>query len=248
MFPYFNVLGRAIPSYGVMVAVGILISIVVLLIGCKKLDKSFDDVIYIYAFSLIGIFLGARLLFTLVEIPQYGITFETVFCGGFVFWGGFIGGWLASIAAARYFEKDISDYYPILVPAAILFAGFGRIGCFLTGCCYGQESEIYGLSYSCSQIAPNGIPLIPIQLIEAVFDFTLAFLLFGKKHAMNRYAWMYSMFRFIAEFFRGDAARGFIGVLSVSQCISLVVLVVVVVRGVIVREGCSELINDPLKT
>lgn len=238
MYPYFEIFGRSISSYAVMAAIGIIVSIAVLFFGCKYRRNSFDDAIYIYAFTLIGIFLGARILFTLIEIPAHGICFETVFCGGFVFWGGFIGGWIASGLADKYFEKDITKLYPVLVPAVLIFAGFGRIGCFLTGCCYGKPSELIGFCYSVSEIAPNGIPLIPVQLFEAVFDLITAFVVFGKRDAMIRYAQMYAIFRFFAEIYRGDEVRGFIGFLSVSQCISIIVLIIATISRM--RERATD--------
>lgn len=227
MYPYFNLFGVNISSYAIMAAIGIVISIAVLILNCKRFHADFDDSIYIYAFSLIGIFLGARILFVIIEIPSRGLSFETIFGGGFVFWGGFIGGWLAAVIAANYFRVNIKDMYTVLVPSMIIFAGFGRIGCFLVGCCYGRESELFGMCYSISEIAPNGCPLFPVQLLEALFDFTVAFLLTGKKDSMFKYTLSYSIFRFFAEFLRGDEVRGFVGRLSVSQFISIVVFGVV---------------------
>ena len=240
MYPYFHLFGINLSSYAVMAAIGIVISIAVLFVGCKKFHKSFDDSIYIYGFTLIGIFLGARLLFTLISIPIYGLTLDVLFCGGFVFWGGFIGGWIAAVVAARYFEISIKDYYPVLVPSVAIFAGFGRIGCFLTGCCYGKESVMAGVCYSVSEIAPNGVPLIPIQLFEAAFDYLIAILIFGKKDAMKKYALLYAVFRFFAEFFRGDDIRGHIGIFSVSQFISVVVIIIVISGNVLLRLSNGE--------
>ena len=89
----------------------------------------------------------------------------------------------------------------------------GRVGCFMAGCCYGR----------------NGIP---VQLIEAGFDIMLAvfFAVKGKNCAFRRcaaarYVIYYASFRFVIEFFRGDAIRGHIGVLSTSQWISIVAII-----------------------
>jgi len=227
MYPFFEVFGRQISSYASMVAIGIVISIATLFVACRWEKKSFDDAVYIYVFSLLGVVVGSMLLSTLVNLYVNGFSVNELLRGGFVFWGGFIGGWIAAVFAAKYFGKEISEFYSVLVPAVIIFAGFGRVGCFLTGCCYGQISEVAGLSYSMSEIAPNGVPLIPIQLIEALFDFALAICLWGKKNAMYKYAGIYSLFRFVAEFFRGDPERGFVGPLSVSQFISICMLIFV---------------------
>ena len=79
-----------------------------------------------------------------------------------------------------------------------------------------------------SEIAPNGVPLLPVQLIEAALVFGLFFLLWQMsrrgmdgRRMLGWYLLVYSVGRFVLEFFRGDTYRGFIGILSVSQVIAL---------------------------
>jgi phosphatidylglycerol:prolipoprotein diacylglycerol transferase len=75
------------------------------------------------------------------------------------------------------------------------------------------------------------VPLLPVQLIEAALVFGLFFLLrrMSRRRADGRrmlgwYLLLYSVGRFVLELFRGDAYRGFIGALSVSQVIALLSL------------------------
>ncbi|MFQ9484187.1 MAG: prolipoprotein diacylglyceryl transferase family protein [Lachnospira sp.] len=58
------------------------------------------------------------------------------------------------------------------MPEVALAQGFGRIGCFLAGCCYGRETTAaWGITFPADSMAPSGIKLIPTQLLSAAGDF-----------------------------------------------------------------------------
>jgi len=103
----------------------------------------------------------------------------------------------------------------------------GRVGCFLGGCCHGVYSERFGIAFSESPVSENGVPYFPIQLVEAAGEIAIAsVLLFAAKKdrgytSLGIYLVLYSAMRFVLEFFRGDAERGYVGALSVSQFIGL---------------------------
>ncbi len=237
----FEIYSLNLTPYAMMIATGALVSVAVSFMLCKVHKKSFDDSIYMLAFGYIGAAMGAKILYLLVswkEISalyhQEGFQLEWVIGyirGGFVFYGGLMGAALGVFLSARYFSLKVYDYIPALLPPMVLFAGFGRIGCFLTGCCYGCEtSSFLGYCYHDSMFAPNGVPLVPVQLIEAVFDFLLVCLFVVKGRRMKGetqffvYVFSYALFRFFLEFWRGDEVRGHVGLLSVSQFISLVLI------------------------
>ena len=129
--------------------------------------------------------------------------------------------------------KNTGKYLRLIASAIPLFHGFGRIGCFLTGCCYGKTISphwhLFGLE----------LDRIPVQLIEASFEFLLFILLLylsRKKPQINGvtvYIIVYACFRFTIEFFRGDTVRGIFLGLSTSQWISLAIILVIVVRSVV---------------
>ncbi len=114
-----------------------------------------------------------------------------------------------------------------------LFHAFGRVGCFLAGCCYGKKLER-------TITILNGIRLerIPIQLIEAIFEFLLFIILtvIRKKddnvNILRIYLMSYSAFRFLDEFFRGDEIRGIFFGLSTAQWISLVIWAVYILKAI----------------
>ncbi len=118
----------------------------------------------------------------------------------------------------------------LFFPMFPLIHAFGRIGCFCVGCCYGSEADGSHLSVTFidSPVAPNGIPLYPVQLVEAGVEiglFLILALFAAKKMSGNKllalYCLLYGMVRFWVEFYRGDEYRGVWLGLSTSQHISL---------------------------
>lgn len=109
----------------------------------------------------------------------------------------------------------------------------GRVGCFCMGCCYGCPTDSsLGVTFHVSPIAPNGVALVPVQLLEAAAEFLLFAVLLALslrgapgRALLGGYLAAYGVLRFTLEFFRYDNYRGFLGPLSLSQWISIVTVV-----------------------
>lgn len=154
--------------------------------------------------------------------------------GGFVFYGGLIGGLIFIFLPGKIHKIEAEKYiehYIFLIP---FIHAFGRIGCFEAGCCYGIPYTGYGAVYFPEgSMAPPDIALFPVQIIEAFFEFIIAAYIYrcsdklGSKKGLYEYLWLYSLLRFVLEFFRYDVNRGKIGFLSTSQIISLVIAIIV---------------------
>ena len=125
-------------------------------------------------------------------------------------------------------KMDFLAYLDLMIPSVAIAQGFGRIGCFLAGCCYGKETDCFlGVTFTNSAYAPNGVKLLPAQLFMSVGDFLITAILLvysrknpskGKTSAL--YLMLYSAGRFAVEFTRNDD-RGFVGGLSTSQFIGV---------------------------
>ena len=128
------------------------------------------------------------------------------------------------------------SYFDLVMPAVSMAQGFGRLGCFFAGCCYGRETDAwYGITFTHSDFAPNGVKLIPTQLISSPGDFLFCGNLLwyaAKKQKPCRgasiYMLLYGMGRFLIEFLRDDY-RGSLGIFSTSQIISFGVVALGVV-------------------
>lgn len=127
-----------------------------------------------------------------------------------------------------------------VVPGFALFHAFGRIGCFMSGCCYGLRLQ--------KQFAFLGIHLnyFPLQLVESIFEFIMFFVLSKRVREgkiLNRYLISYSIFRFINEFFRGDAVRGVWFGISTSQIISLLIIIAIAISYIDSNRSCKKQSN-----
>lgn len=222
-----------IHGYGLMIAIGVWIA---LMIGEKRANKRGLSGDALYPLTLIcafGGFLGAKLLYCIVEWKLF--LRDPLAClssNGFVVYGGIIAGVFAGWLFCRLKKLPFWKYFDIVLPSVAVAQGFGRIGCFLAGCCYGAETDAwYGIAFSHSDFAPNGVKLIPTQLISSAGMFAIAGILFlyarkerkpGKVGAL--YLILYSVGRFFVEFLRGDY-RGEVWIFSTSQFISVLMLI-----------------------
>lgn len=260
MFPALTVFGRELPTYMLCALFGALSALFVSAVVGKK--RGLDDVtiITLGVLSFVGVGVGGCLLYGLTRIRALGyilshlelirsfddfVTAVKLVFGGSVFYGGLIGMILVSLCYVR--KKRLSRDYIDLTAAAIpLFHAWGRIGCFLGGCCFGIESS-FGFVYHNSPVAEaNGVRRLPVALFEAAFNAALCIFLFvcfrKKKYRgrlLNIYLYAYPLWRFGIEFFRGDAYRGFLWGLSTSQWVSIL-LVAVNTAALLVRARKKE--------
>ena len=180
-----------------------------------------------------------HLLFEAEDFEQFW-KFLTAIFGGSVFYGGLFGGIVAALIVIRVNRYPRAEITDCAAPAVPLFHFFGRIGCFLGGCCYGIESE-FGFTFTHSLVeSANGVRRFPVQLFEAGFNLLLFFLLFivlKKEKLKGRlfllYLGLYAPARFGLEFLRGDTYRGYLFGLSTSQIISLGIMLVLAVYTLI---------------
>lgn len=221
-------------GYGVMIAIGVLAAYFAAEYRAKKLKMQYEHIFYLVIWCVIGGFACAKLLFWITEWKSIwndpGFLLRTM-GDGFVVYGGIIGGIFTGYVYCRRKKLEFWQYFDLVMPSIALAQGFGRIGCFLAGCCYGKEtSGVLTVTFQNSSFAPNHIPLIPTQIYSSILDFVhCCVLLWIAKHKKAEgqvaacYLIFYSIGRFILEFLRGDLERGSIGILSKSQFISIFV-------------------------
>ena len=253
MFPFYRVFGIEIPMYGTMFILAAAVSIGFAMLRAKKRGIQPDDTLYTGLFAVIGAIIGAKLLYIITmivpiisswdKITESGVGFWEIIgyaTGGFVFFGGLIGGTIGGIIYLKIFKLNIADFADLVAPFVPLAHAIGRVGCFLGGCCYGIETR-FGVLFDNSPALPpelHGVRLLPVQLIETDVNLLLVLILLlyerycEKKDKKSNgkslllYLIMYSVSRFTLEFFRGDAARGVFFGISTSQIISIVLFCV----------------------
>ncbi|WP_276911627.1 prolipoprotein diacylglyceryl transferase [Dubosiella newyorkensis] len=220
-------------TYGLFYVIGIISAFFVTEKRGKKLGIDISHLEPMAIFFVITGFIGAKLLYCITRFQEVlqdpAILFDLV--SGWVVYGGILGGLLGAYLYCKKYHLNFLEQVDLIIPSVALAQGFGRLGCFFAGCCYGVETHLpIGLVFPEGSLAPAGIPLFPTQLISSAFDFLLFFVLIWlvkeKKNTFHGevglwYLFAYSIGRFIIEYFRGDLVRGEIGSFSTSQIISL---------------------------
>lgn len=224
-------------------------------------ERLSSDKIWDLAFCLFlsGI-CGARLFYLLeyhkevfqdvTTIPGFIGTVVNLSNGGIVLYGGLIAaaiGFFSYCAVNRIRPLALLD---IITPSIFLGIGFGRIGCFLNGCCYGKEcslpwavqfprdSATFGALLEKKLVEPDALwtpPLHPTQLYSALDGFVLAALTawyFNRRRRNGEVfaigLFIYPITRFLIEFIRNDEP-GLLGPkLTISQWISVAMFTIAI--------------------
>jgi phosphatidylglycerol:prolipoprotein diacylglycerol transferase len=241
MYPIlFRLGGLEIYAYGFFILLGFATGVFLAVHRARKTNVSisFERVADLFFYSVLSAILGSRILFVLINFNVYRKdplqTFK-IWEGGLVFYGGFILAVGVSIVYMKWHKLPIWKLADLSSPSIALGLFFGRIGCFLAGCCYGKESS---LPWSVVFKDPNSlarlnVPLHPTQLYEAAGGLVIFSLLIWreKRKAFDGqifwlFSLLYSVARFLIEMVRGDP-RGFIfqGLLSTSQGVGILLAI-----------------------
>ncbi len=246
--------------YSICTLAGAIISLLVLLWLYYKKNNGTEgrDLFWTAAVTCIGVFIGAHIVFFLTKLPGFiaslnarpvmdlGDFFVRVYeySSGLVYYGGALGGLLAAYLTTRARKVPARPYLNILVVVFPLFHFIGRIGCSITGCCYGIEYHgPFAIQYTRDVIVEGvndniaDFPRFPVQPLEALIELLLFIVLLllclKRKNEVSLvpvYLLPYSACRFLDEFLRGDDYRGIWGPFSTSQWIALVVIIVTAIH------------------
>ncbi|OOM75319.1 prolipoprotein diacylglyceryl transferase [Clostridium sp. BL-8] len=230
----FQIFGIQIKSYGLMIAIGMIIAATLFINKGKKRGFDEDLLLNLVIFAVLGGIFGGKALFIITEIkdiikdPSILLNFGY----GFVIYGAIGGGAIAIYLYCKRKGWNFMEILDMTVPGLAIAQGFGRIGCFLAGCCYGEETTLpIGVKFPENSLAPAGVYLQPTQIYSSIFDFLLGFLLlyYSKRERQSGkivglYLIIYSIGRFLVEFLRNDP-RGSVGILSTSQFIAIFTLI-----------------------
>ncbi|MCQ2799094.1 MAG: prolipoprotein diacylglyceryl transferase [Bacilli bacterium] len=221
-----------IDSYAAMVTLGLIavFAIVEAYFRIRGLKKRVMYTVEILACIAVAVgFIFAILTQNLYDFIEKGSAYEWTWA--MTFYGGLIGGAGAFLGVyfLYYRRKEGPFLTKILVvaPAAITAAhGFGRIGCFLSGCCYGIETDSWlGVLFPGMEHK-----VYPTNLFEAIFlllfSGVLVFLAvkLDFKYNFTVYLIGYGIFRFLIEFIRGDHRGGLVPGLTPSQFWSIIMI------------------------
>ncbi len=189
----------AIHSYGVMAMIGFLAALFVARWRARRAGLLPDEITDICVWALLAGIVGSRIAYILQNTDYFFDTSRPgwsvldlfkIWQGGLVFYGGLIGALVVTLLLLRAKKLKVLPVLDVLTPSLALGQAFGRIGCYLHGCCYGvpvHEGAWYGCVFPRDALPylsgvgaplyiPPGTPLWPTQLVSA-FDLFCIFII-----------------------------------------------------------------------
>lgn len=234
-----------LPSYSIAVGFGWLAC--VSLAFFRKVKYEYNHrILLIYAVAVaVFTILGSKLVFLVTQTPKiieefsiYKLIYSFI-TSGFVYYGGIYGAIFGVIFVSKMLNLGRLQLMNFSAPLFALFHAFGRVGCFLGGCCYGIPYE-YGIAMADT---PD-IKRFPVQLLESLVEFIICCLLLyceKKKDNLNlmkMYLIIYAITRFGMEFLRDDDLRGiWIAGLSTSQIIALLTISGCIIHSIVIKKN-----------
>lgn len=217
-------------SYGVMVALGFGLATLLIYARASKFHLDKDKIIDLAIIVLIAGVIGARAAYILLNMGYYlanPIEIIDLSRGGLVWYGGFLAGLFTLIFYIRKKGLDFWNVTDLFAPYIALAQGFGRIGCFLNGCCYGipvPAGRIFSVTFPYDNVSRHPVEIY--SMLSLFLIFALLRLWQDKRRFAGEiflgYCALYSSKRFLIEFLRGDNPKILFG-LTISQLVSIVV-------------------------
>ncbi len=216
----------SIHTFGILVACGVLVAAFLIRKNASSIGVSPNDASDLVLVTVITGFLGARAFFVF-QFRDYfkhsPLEIFRIWEGGIVIYGGVIAALLGFFIYCQLKRLSFVKLLDLFVPAVALAQGFGRVGCFLNGCCYGIKTTLpWGVLFRFTDK-----PVHPVQLYESGYCFLLSAFLFWLWRKRLKpgtvalsYFILYPAGRFFVEFLRGDNPRLSLG-LTLPQWMSI---------------------------
>lgn len=226
----FHIGARPIYWYGIMMALAFLAGIAHWNWLGRRTGRNVALAGDLAFWLMVGGILGARFAYVISNFDYYRAAPQEIIRidqGGLIYYGGFLGGAAAFFCLAAWRRINPLDLADFTITALPLGHAFGRVGCFLNGCCGGRLAD----PPSC---LTGGLEHYPVQLYESAFNLGVYGLLtwFFLRRRNNRngavlalYLMTYPVGRFLLEYLRGDDRMRW-GNLDVAQEVSLGLIVV----------------------
>src|SRR5215471_18103610 len=242
MFPYIPFWPIPIPTFGLMVAIGLFVAAFVVQADFRRRHANIDAFMIIGMAGLAGI-VGAR-LYHVLETPRefFAQPWPLLISRfGFAWFGGFLGGFAALLILARRERIPALTFLDACSPAACVGYAIGRIGCLLSGDGdYGVPTNLpWGMSFP-NGVVPTTERVHPTPLYEFLAWMLIAYVLWrmGARFLRDKaqagwifcgYLILTGIARFLVEIIRLNP-RSFLGMSNaqtasvVSVCLGLVLL------------------------
>ena len=234
MIPFIYLGSLQIPTFFLVISLSLSCLLFLLSYRVDSFSKNRKLAFDISLLLMASAFIGGRLMHIFYEeFDYYRANPEQVLYfwnGGFVYFGGLILCAISGFVFARYKKINFLEWADFFTPLFSLSHALGRIGCFLSGCCFGSQCL---LPWAYAGRHPTAL-----YLALGEFFIFILLLLMEKKQSYKfsgslfvKWLMLHSLLRFNVEYFRDDFRGLFIkfpllGSLSISQIVSLVIILV----------------------
>jgi phosphatidylglycerol:prolipoprotein diacylglycerol transferase len=240
-------------TYGLLVAGGFVMGIFLASRLAAREGLEPERIVDLSFYVLVASLLGARLLYVVIEHKYFlahPLEAFKIWKGGLVFYGGLMGAMAAGVVYIRKHDLPLWKVGDVIAPSLAIGQAIGRWGCFFAGCCYGVKTDVpWAITFTDEKsLAPLNIPLHPTQIylsLNALLIFAILIWLLKRKSFDGQVLWtygvLYSIGRFIIEYFRGDD-RGYAvdDLFSTSQFIGLFFLALSVFMWIFLRQRSAR--------
>lgn len=143
-------INRDIPGFGVMLMIGFLLAIVWAVRRATRSGANPDVILNCGFLALVAGVVGCRAMYVVHYWDQFAsrggpvqiaLGIIDITRGGMEYYGGFVLSLAAILGYFYFWGHSVRWYADIVAPSAALGLAFGRLGCFLNGCCYGGLCE-----------------------------------------------------------------------------------------------------------
>ena len=210
--------GAYIHSGHFMLFLGGLAAIILLALEMRRTGEKPEKIYPLLFLLLFSTLLGARLLYCMDfnDKFQYSLVDVLKFWrGGLALHGGAVFAVATGVLYIHWRQLDFWKIADLFTPPVALFIALARVGCILTGCCYGKPCDPdFPLAITFTDyesLAPRYVPLYPTQAwfaAAALLVFVVVWVRKNRKGFKGEVALLgvslFSLLAFIIEFFRAD--------------------------------------------
>jgi len=172
MFPeLFKIGDFPINTYGVLLALGMLLALFVAAKLAVRDGLPRERIYDLGLWTLIGGLVGSKVLMFFTEENVQILSLDFLRSGG-VYYGGFLGGFLALVLLIRWYKLPFWKVADAFAPGVAIGQAIGRQGCFAAGCCWGKPTDsIFGVHFTQSAHDFTGVPTVVSHLDKSQIDF-----------------------------------------------------------------------------
>ncbi len=224
----FEIFGLSVRWYGIMIALGLFLAMIVMRKRAHQLGMDEDIIIDIVLVCIPFSIIGARTYYVLFNLPYYNGDFLKMInirLGGLAIHGGIIAGIIAGYIYTRVKKLEFWKLADIAAPGLILGQAIGRWGNYFNSEAHGGPTDLpWGIMI-------DGVKVHPTFFYEFIWNLLVFMLLIfyrDKKKFQGEvfalYMILYSGGRFFIEGLRTDSLM--LGPLRMAQVISMVSIVI----------------------